>query len=296
MQSKTPLISIIMRSYNDETRIAHTLASLSAQTVQDYELWNHDSSSKDGTVQQILYYNEARNIILNDSRSYNPGSVLNNALHYCRGQYIVFLNSDATPVDKYWLENLISPLKDPKVAAVFGRQVPHAGCRSLFVRDTERAFGDGCIASNWVHFFSLANSATRRSVVDQFLFKTTVQYSEDIEWSLRLKRSDLSIHYAADAVVAHSHNYSLQESYKRHFGEGKAEATIFRQKELNFSFTRYTLLPFVMEVVRDIAWALRRLSPDAALHCIPLRFAQKWGRWQGLQQGLKQGPRLHCQE
>jgi hypothetical protein len=40
-----------------------------------------------------------------------------------------------------------------------------------------------------------------------------------------------------------------------------------------------------MEVLRDLAWALRTGSLDAAVHSVPLRFMQKWGRWRGLRAG-----------
>ena len=82
--------------------------------------------------------------------------ILNEALAATSGRIIVFLNSDATPTDDRWLERLIRPFSDPTTGAVFGRQQARTDCRSLFVKDTERAFGDGTISSKWVHFFSMA--------------------------------------------------------------------------------------------------------------------------------------------
>jgi rhamnosyltransferase len=173
------------------------------------------------------------------------------------------------------------------VGAVYGRQTARPDCRALFVKDTERAFGDGREAAKWVHFFSMANSAARRDVLERFPFETRVQYSEDVEWSLRLRRAGLEIRYVAEAAATHSHNYTLRQSFKRHFGEGKAEAWIFRDGELNTSFLRYCLLPFGMEVLRDLRWAGTKGSLDALVHTVPLRAVQKWGRWRGLKEGQK---------
>jgi rhamnosyltransferase len=202
---------------------------------------------------------------------------------------VVFLNSDATPENEDWLGNLIAPLA-ARAAAVFGRQTPRPDCRELFRKDTERAFGDGREAARWVQFFSMANAAARRDVLLAHPFETRVQYSEDIEWSYRLRKAGRRIVYVPEAAVTHSHNYTLAQSYKRQFGEGKAEAWIFRDGELSMSFLRCMLLPAGMEVLRDLAWAVRGRSWDAALHSVPLRLTQKWGRWRGLRAGIGQGP------
>ena len=276
-----PRISIVMRSYNDAAVIGGTLEALVRQTVSDFELWNFDSSSTDGTLDIIRRHNDADRILLNDSRSYVPGRVLNEAVARCRGEIIVFINSDATPCDEHWLERLVAPLADPRVGATFGRQVPRPDARSLFVKDTERAFGDGGVARHWVHFFSMANSAVRRELVLAMPFETRMQYSEDIEWSYRLRRAGHRIEYVPGAVAAHSHNYTLRQSARRHRGEGSADAWIFRDGELRESFLGYCLLPFGMEVLRDLGWAVKERSIDALVHSVPLRAAQKWGRWQG---------------
>lgn len=282
-----PRVAIAMRSYNDRAVIRGTLEMIRRQTYRDFELWNFDSSSTDGTFEIIQEFNAPERIRRNDSASYNPGRVLNEAVRTVGGEVVVFLNSDATPESEEWLDRLIAPLADPGVGAVYGRQTARPDCRALFVKDTERAFGDGREAARWVHFFSMANSAARRDVLERFPFETGVQYSEDIEWSYRLRKAGLNIRYAPEAAAAHSHNYTLGQSFKRHFGEGKADAWIFRQGELNTSFLRYCLLPFGMEVLRDLRWGVTQGSLDALVHTVPLRAAQKWGRWRGVRAGLK---------
>jgi len=280
-------IAIIMRSYNDVDTIEGTLEMLSRQTLREFELWNFDSSSTDGTLELIHKFNHADRIHLNDSTNYNPGKVLNEAVETVDADFLVFLNSDATPQDECWLEQLVEPLLDPTIGAVFGRQIARPDCRSLFVKDTERAFGNGRESARWVHFYSMANSAARRSVFRRFPFETAISYSEDIEWSYRLRRGGYRIRYVADAVVMHSHNYTLKQSYTRHYGEGKAEAFIFREGELDYSLARYFLMPLLMDLIRDMRWAFARRSLDAALHSVPLRLTQKWARWRGARAGWK---------
>lgn len=282
-----PQVAIVMRSYNDRPVIRQTLERVLGQGYRNFELWNFDSSSKDGTLDIIREYNAPERIRLNDSKDYNPGRVLNDAVATIGGEILVFINSDATPETDDWLEQLIAPLADPKVGAVYGRQTARPDCRPLFIKDTERAFGDGQEAATWVHFFSMANAGARREILERFPFETKIQYSEDIEWSYRLRQAGLRIAYVPEAAATHSHNYTLRQSYKRHFGEGKAEAWIFRQGELNTSLLRYCLLPFGMEVMRDLRWGLEHRSMEAMLDTVPLRAVQKWARWQGLREGIK---------
>lgn len=278
-------VALAMRSYNDIDVIRGTLEMVRRQTCPDVTLWNFDSSSTDGTLEVIREYNDPARILQNDPRDYNPGRILNQAVATVGGELVVFLNSDATPEREDWLERLIAPLSDPNVGAVFGRQTARPDCRSLFRKDTERAYGDGREASRWVHFFSMANSAARREVLERFAFETRIQYSEDIEWSYRLRQAGFTIRYVAEAAAMHSHNYTLRQAFKRQFGEGQADAWIFRDGELDFSFLRYAALPTAMEVLRDLAWAVQQRSFDAVLHSVPLRLAQKWGRWRGLRAG-----------
>jgi rhamnosyltransferase len=288
MIQRRPRIAIVMRSFNDIPVIRQTLEAVLRQNYQNFDLWNFDSSSTDGTLEVIREYNIPERIRLNDSRSYNPGRVLNEAVALTSSQIIVFLNSDATPTDQYWLDRLVAPFEDSDTGAVFGRQLARPGCRSLFIKDTERAFGDGSISSRWTHFFSMANSAVRRELVTRLPFETRIQYSEDIEWSYRIRRMGKGVVYAPDAAVFHSHNYTLAQSWKRHFGEGQADAWIFRGGEVKTSLFRYCVGPLGMEVLRDVRWAIGARSLDALLHSIPLRTVQKLGRWRGLNNGRRQ--------
>jgi rhamnosyltransferase len=287
MSDSRKKIAIIMRSYNDIDVIGETLDMVSRQSLQDFELWNFASQSTDGTLEYIRECNDPARILVNDPAHYNPGRILNEAVATVDADILVFLNSDASPVDEFWLERLVEPLNDPAVGAVFGRQMARDDCRSLFVKDTERAFGDGAISGDWLHFFSMATSAARRSILRQFPFEQAIQYSEDIEWSYRLRRGGYRTHYVADSVVKHSHNYTLSQSWRRHFGEGVADAFIFGEREVSRSWLRCFLMPFAMEVLRDTRWSLTHKSVDALLHSIPLRFTQKWARWRGMNHGWK---------
>lgn len=274
-------VSIIMRSMNDIAYIEQTLSMIEAQSYDNYELINVDCSSIDGTYEIIKKHNKRTHYQIRPEE-YLPGRVLNEAVSRCRGELIVFNNSDCIPRNREWLAELVKPLlEDEGVGAVYGCQVPRPDARPLVRKDYERAFGDGRIASGWEHFFSLATSAARRETLLAHPFDSEIRYSEDIEWSRRLIGEGYRLVYAKDAVVEHSHNYSFSQLKSRFYGEGRAEALIYGESPRRRSLISNFLKPYAAEVVRDIIYLAARLE----LHFIPYsfiyRFIQKYSLYRG---------------
>ncbi len=279
---------IIMRSYNDMPLILKTLAMVSRQTTP-FELISLDNESTDGTTRELEKYADHRVTI--PKGTYIPGRVLNQGMEISHGEFVVFLNSDCTPQDEVWLQNLLEGFTDDRVAAVFGRQIPRPDCYPIFARDTEDTYGDGSRQKYWRHCFSMASSAIRRSVWETMRFDEAIQYSEDIDWTWRARQKGYEIRYAPGAIVMHSHNYTLRQFYRRHYGEGRAEAVIFDWSRWEQSFVRYSLLPFMRQVIGDETYCLSHRYLGACLYAPLLRLAQLLGRRAGFKDGLNKGAR-----
>ena len=281
-----PKVSIVMRSINDLSFIERTLTAVFNQNFKDFELINVDSGSTDGTYEIIKKYNpdKARQIRRDD---YVPGRVLNNAVKACAGEIIVFNNSDCIPMNSDWLGNLIKPLlEQPETVAAFGNQIPRPDATPLVIKDYRRAFGDGSVSASWDHFFSLATSAVRKCDIIQYPFNENLKYSEDIEWSWRMKKTGRKIAYVSDAVVEHSHNYRLREVWKRFYNEGLADGFIYGEGR---NFPDGMLLPFGAESCRDIQFLVRRGSIIYIPYGLIYRFIQRLAAWKGRHDFLK-GP------
>ncbi len=276
---------IIMRSHNDMPLIAETLAMLHKQD-HPFELIVLDNASTDGTLEEVKKYTDR--VIHIPAGAYVPGRVLNQGMAASHGELVVFLNSDCTPQHETWLRRLLAGFTDERVAAVFGRQIPRPDCHPLYAKDTEQTYGDGTRQQRWRHCFSMAASAIRRSVWEAMPFDEHLQYSEDIEWTWRARQRGYTIRYVPDAVVMHSHNYTWRQFYQRHYGEGKAEALIFDWSPWERSFLRYSLLPYVRQVLSDGVYCLARGHLSAALYSPILRLAQLLGRRAGFREGWKE--------
>ena len=280
-------LAVVLRSRNDMPLVAETLRMLDRQS-RPLALTVLDNASSDGTREEALRHTSQVETI--PEGTYVPGRVLNLGLRLTAGEWVVFLNSDCTPVDDEWLARLERGFADG-VAAVFGRQAPRPGCWTLHARDTEAIFGDGARQQAWRHCFSMASSAIRRSVWETMPFSETLQYSEDVDWSWRARQQGWEIRYVPDATVLHSHNYTLAQSYRRHRGEGRAEARIFPWTAWEASLLRYTLLPLFRRILSDWAYCLRRGRMDGVFHSPFLRAAQLTGRRVGFRQGLREKAR-----
>ncbi|OQY39395.1 MAG: hypothetical protein B6226_01955 [Candidatus Cloacimonetes bacterium 4572_65] len=272
-----PKVSIIMRVYNEMPYIKYALRMLAKQSYQDFELIVVDSGSTDGSYEEAELVSP-KVIYQIPPGSYVPGRVLNEAITKCSGDIIVFNNSDCIPSNKYWLENLLRPFdQDSDVIAVFANQLPRKDAIPLVRKDYERAFGDGRVSANWKHFFSLASSAVTRDIINQYPFKPDIQYSEDIEWSWRMKQLGKKIVYVPDAKVEHSHNYTLKGIVKRYSGEGKAEKEIYKEKRGNF--VRAVLVSSFTEFLRDAIYLLKSKEIIWIPYSLIARYLQRYYVW-----------------
>ncbi len=282
------MISIIIRAKNELPWLKYCLLMLKLQTRKDYELICVDSGSTDGSW-ELLQAASPDTIYQIAPEAYIPGKVLNQAITHARGEYVVFNNADCIPKDKYWLENLIRPLEtDPELVAVYAQQIPRANAIPLVEKDYKRAFGDGRVSARWRHFFSLASSAVKRDIITQYPFKEDIQYSEDIEWSWRMKQLGFKILYVPESKVEHSHNYNLAQIKKRYLGEGKAEAYIYqdyyRENPQEQSFWKSVILAFGIESLRDWNYLLHHMQLNWMLLAPVYRFAQRYYAFKGRNQ------------
>src|SRR5215472_7431598 len=106
----SPLVTIIVRSFNEGWALRETLPALRAQEYRAWELIVIDSGSTDdsvGLIQQAhpQYFIQIRH------KDYNPSRVLNLGMQLARSEFGIFLNADATPQGSGWLAPLAKALE-----------------------------------------------------------------------------------------------------------------------------------------------------------------------------------------
>ena len=281
-----PLVSIVLRSFNEGWALKETLPALKAQGYKNRELIVIDSGSTDGSIELIEQADPAHFIRI-QPHEYVPGRVLNTGIELAKSNAVIFLNADATPQGTHWLRPLVDALRDARTAAVFGRQIPRPDCRAVFACDYDRCFGPQRESVNWDHFFSMANSGIRKDVWEKRKFSETLKYSEDDEYTRWWKAQGYRIVYCPESVVMHSHNYTPAQAYKRGFGEGQALAYVWQGKESDLNPLRTLVLGWANDLSKDLQFCTRYRRWSELPHAARIRWQMRRGRLAGFQTGWK---------
>ncbi|MDX8412420.1 MAG: glycosyltransferase family A protein [Mariprofundaceae bacterium] len=270
----SPRVSIIMRSKNSDWVIGQALAGLFSQSFTDFELLVVDSGSTDNTLDIVSNY--PCRLIEIEATDYYPGQVLNAAIRETRADIVVFQNSDTVPLHQHTLKRLLAGLDDDKVAAAFTRQIPRPEAHTWVRRDYAMAFPEAGDTPDWLTM-SLPMAAMRKSVWKEHPFYTDAWGSEDTEWAVWAKNQGYAIRYVPDALVMHSHNYTLEQMYGRRFIEGEADAFIYRDHDSLLKLAQRIIASTARDAISHVQagdW------PD--LFKIPARrTAYHWGYYKG---------------
>ena len=268
------MISVLMRSHNDIPYVKATVEALLAQEVDDsVEIISCDDNSVDGTAEYLAGVPQLRRISPPEGR-YVPGKTLNHMIAQAQGDFIVFNNADAIPQHKEYLKNLTNPLKNPGTDCVYGNQIARKNAYSVVRKDYERAFGDGSVSRNWGNFFSLVSSGFRKDDLIAKPFNDKIQYSEDAEW---VNRNNANIVYVPDAIVEHSHNYTLPEVKKRFYNEGVADKQMGKPP---MSFL-HCVRSIAAETLRDWIFLAKHGAFREFFYAPVYRYVQKMSYYRG---------------
>jgi rhamnosyltransferase len=277
-----PLISIVMRSYNEAWALKETLPALAAQSYRDFELIVIDSGSTDGS-QDLLHAAKPAHFIQITPQEYNPSRVMNHGMRLAQSERVLLLNADATPQGQNWLRPLAEALLDEKVAACFSRQIPRPDCEAVFACDYDRCFGPQRESAKWDHFFSMVSSGLRKDVWALRGFREDLQYAEDDEYTRWCKARGYEIHYVPDSVAMHSHNYTPAQARKRAHGDAKAFAQAGSISAEDRRWLKTVLLGFVSDARHDLRWCARNKRLTEFLHALRIRWNQRLGKFAGFQ-------------
>ncbi|SKA93172.1 rhamnosyltransferase [Prosthecobacter debontii] len=281
---KDPLVSIIMRSFNEAWALGDTLAALQSQEYTDWELIVIDSGSTDGSQELIRAARPAEFVQIRPEE-YNPSRVMNQGMRLARGEICIFLNADATPQGPNWLRPLVEALQDPAVGACFGRQIPRPDCQAVFACDYDRCFGENRESIHWDHFFSMVSSGLRKDVWSQRGFREDLQYAEDDEYTRWCKQQGYHVHYVPESLAMHSHNYTPEQSYRRSFGDARAIGRAWQRSPQEFRWLKTVFLGFISDLRHDAAYCLRQHRLRELPHALHIRWQQRRGKLAGFRQG-----------
>jgi glycosyltransferase involved in cell wall biosynthesis len=108
VSSRAPTFSVVMPAYNTASMIGDAIASVLAQTRQDFELLVVDDGSDDGTPDVVRRFaDDPRVDLLVSGPKAGPGAARNAAIERARGRYVSMLDSD-----DLWLPTYLEAIGD----------------------------------------------------------------------------------------------------------------------------------------------------------------------------------------
>lgn len=265
--NKTPHFSIVIPTFNCEKTIAPLLRSI-YKGAKNYniEILVIDSSSEDQTIPIVRSLRNDLDINIHKipKEQFNHGETRNIGIKMTKGQYVCFFSQDillkSSRIFDFFLEDFNI---NPRVVAVFGRQIPYQESnfiekldiyainelfnkylngKKILIQDRSNPFVAYSKKNRYIWWY-LSNSFScyRRSFVNSYKFKKTI-YGEDFLLGKEIIEDNYVKIYDSRAVVMHSHFHTLIEHYKR--------------VEKDFFIRRKNDTPLPKNIVRKIKFIL----------------------------------------
>jgi rhamnosyltransferase len=289
------MVSVVVLTLNAGERLRSLFEALLPQTVP-LELMVVDSSSNDNTLSIAEAYG-ARVATVQRS-DFDHGTTRNFGLLQTSGDFVVFLTQDVVPAGQETLERLIAPFfADELVGCVYGRQLPSPGATVFAAHSRIFNYGPTSLVKCRengergikVPFLSNSFAAYRRNALEEIgLFKEDLISTEDTYAGARMLLAGYRIAYAANAMVYHSHNYTVLEEFRRYFdigvfhrrekwimetfGRAEGEGSRFLLSELQYIVreVKYGLLPefIIRNILKYLGFFLGRQHEKLPLQII----------------------------
>lgn len=282
------MISVVIPVRNGGEDLRRCLEAIAQQrTDEEVEVVVIDSASEDGSpdlARQLGARVEA--IAVAD---FDHGATRNLGAELARGEKLVFTSQDAYPVDERWLQRLTAPLADERVAGVYGRQIAHQGARppEVFFLDflygpaprLQQVAGPEQLSMETT-LFSNVTSAMPRELLQRFPFADDMVMSEDQEWAARVLLAGYRLVYEPEAVVRHSHPYTIRAAFKRFFDSGASAERAFMPVPGSATVLRRNALRYGRE---ELGWLWR----NGHRRWIPYAAVYELAKFCGLQLGAR---------
>ena len=119
---KKPFISIITPTLNDKKNLKKLIKNLKKQSLQNFEHIIADGGSTDGTIDYLKKIKKIDKVLV--SKDLNMYKGINNALNYCGGKVIGYVNSDDLYEDFEFFEKIQNTFLKNNVDCIYsGDQV-----------------------------------------------------------------------------------------------------------------------------------------------------------------------------
>ncbi len=273
------LVSIVIRTYNEAQYLGELLGAIDTQITEglSWEVIVVDSGSTDQTL--TIAKNHRTRVVHIPKAEFSFGRSLNLGCRAALGEVLVFISGHCVPVDRYWLQNLVMPLKEGSVVLTYGMQ--EGGAKTKFSEQQlfKKFYPTQSCVPQEGFFCNNANAALLKRVWAEFSFDESLTGLEDMDLAKKVVKAGMKIGYVATASVYHHHDEPWDKIGRRYEREAIALQKIMPEVHVHFvDFVRY----FMSSLWLDYSTAFRqgRLWAVAG-EIILFRWMQFWWTYRG---------------
>jgi len=275
--------SLVIRAYNEEKHIGRLLEGVSHQTVRNVEIILVDSGSTDATVSIAEHY--GARVVRIPPVDFTFGRSLNLGIAAAGRELVAIASAHVYPVYPDWLERLVEPFSDPRVALTYGKQRGADASRFSEKQVFAHWFPDQSNPAQGQPFCNNANAAIRMSVWKEHPYDETLTGLEDLAWAKAALESGHAVAYVAEAEVVHVHDETpggVANRYRR-------EAMAFKKLYPEAHFSLYDFARMTFANVSSDLWRAGKNGVfwRSAISVFWFRVMQFWGTYQGYRQSLE---------
>lgn len=279
-------IALIIPTCNAAGHWQALLEGIRRQSLQPRRIIVIDSGSADGTA--ALACAAGFTVIRIDRSSFRHGATRQAAAQHAGcSQILIYLTQDAILHGTDSIRALATAFQDPMIGAAYGRQLPRKGASAIESHARLFNYPAASRVRSWESrsslgfksiFFSNAFGAYRRDALASIGgFSPRVSFGEDTLAVAQLHRAGWKTAYVADALVEHSHPYTLYDEFRRYLEIG----TLHRHEHWlieQFGATSGEGLRFVVSELRYLVRRAPFEIPSALLRTAAKYLAYQAGR------------------
>lgn len=268
-------IQVIIPIYKPDHKLIELLKKIKEQSIEDIPVLIIDSGSNDEYKSEIKNMNCLVKKI--DVKTFNHGGTRQMGANMFPDKDIyIFLTQDAILANEKSIENIVKVFNNSNIGCAYGRQLPYKNA-SLFSSharffnykdksyiysiDDKKKYGIKTA------FNSNSFAAYRKKALDEIGgFPINTILSEDMYVTAKMLVNKWLVAYCSDAIVYHSHDYTIWQEFKRYFdigvfhsreswirdtfGKAEGEGKKYIISEIKYLIEKNIMLIFPM-IIRD---------------------------------------------
>lgn len=208
------MISIIIRTRNEEQYLERCLIALKNQNFSESEIILVDNGSIDDTVKIAKKY-KCKIVDYPKSTKFNFSKAINIGIKNSKSEILSILSAHCVPFDNYWIYHAFKHFQDPEIGAVYSRQLPTDSSKNNDYRDLFQVFRSETVYQQKDFYFNNASSFIRKNLWKKFKFNETINSLEDLDWAKKIQENGNKIVYEPKSKVFHFHGINQNSDLKR---------------------------------------------------------------------------------